>query len=169
MTKTAEIMTKITSVKSIVDDARTQTAGAHDAADDLTQQAAAHGWEGVATSTQLAVDALDTAVRFFDTAGGSADEAIGVLGQITQQMSSADVAAHHATAIDRLEQVRVAVDAVSASIDEARGACEQAGSPGQLRDMLQAISDTIDELHGGLDAAKSMSQAEQQEATTWGN
>jgi hypothetical protein len=156
-------------ISSDLDGLKTQTSGAHDLADDLTRQAGAHGWERLANTMQAAVEALETAVGTLGTVGDAADEAIGTLRGITDQMSKPDIAEHFGAVLDRLDNVRVAVDATSSSIDDARAACEQAGSPGELSGMLQTISDGIDDVHHALGGANDMAKAEQQEAASWGN
>jgi ABC-type transporter Mla subunit MlaD len=169
MTRTSEIVTQVASISSDLDSVKTRTSSAYDLAEDLTQQANAHGWEGLATTMQAAVDALEQAVGTLGTAGDAAEEAIGTVNAITEQMSKADVAEHLGAALDRLDAVRTAVAATSSSIDDARTACEQAGSPGELTEMIQAITDDIDDTQRALGGAADLTRAEQQEAASWGN
>jgi len=169
MTNTAEIVTKVETARSVITDTRSQAAAALERAGEMTEQAAAHGWEGVATSMQMAKGALEAVIASLGTADDAAGEAVGVLRGITDQMSAPEVAEHLGQVLDRLDQVRTAADAANSSTDDARQACEQAGVSGGLADMMQGISDGIDGAQRGVDDAKSAAEAERQEAAAWGS
>src|SRR5205809_7279965 len=94
MTNTAGIISKVESVASTISNTGAEAAGALDSARDLTEQAAAHGWEGVAANMQQACDSLEEVAGSLGTANDAAGEALGALRAINDQMSSPDVADH---------------------------------------------------------------------------
>jgi hypothetical protein len=169
MSRTAEIVIKVQSVGAAVDDAKSAGGQALERATELTEQASAHGWTGVATSMQGAQDALEEVLASLGSAEGAVTESLGALGAITEQMSSPEVADHLGQALNHLDQARTGANAASSSLDDARTAAEQAGSPESLMGILQTVNDEIDSAWRGMDAAKSSIESEQQNAGTWGN
>jgi ABC-type transporter Mla subunit MlaD len=169
MTKTVEIMTGVERVQSTVADATTQSAGALDRARELAEQAAAHGWDGVAASMQSAVDAMETVLASLGDADDATGEALAALAEVSDQLSRPEVAQRLAGVVDRLDQARAAADAAANAVDEARQAAEATGGPEQFMGSLQIVSDGLDEACRGLDAVKGTTEPERQEAANWGN
>ena len=169
MTRTAEITTSVESIRSGIADTRGQAVGALERARNLAEQAGAHGWQGLAASMQAAGDALETVVASLDTAESAADEAVSGLQTITDQMSSADVAAHLGQVVQQFDQMRTAIDAAGDSTDAARQAGQQTGEPSELMGMLQGVSDGLDGAWRSLGDAKGKAESERREAENWGN
>lgn len=169
MTTTAEITAQVESISSEIGDGTTQAGAALERAVELTEEAAGHGWEGVATSMQGCQDALEAVIASLGTAATAIDETLSVLRAITDQMSRPDVTDHLGQALDRLDQVRTAVEAADSGVDDARQSAEQAGGPESLMGMLHGVGDAVDTAWRGLDGAKGAIESEQQQAGTWGN
>jgi hypothetical protein len=169
MSTTGEIVTQVQTVGAALSDAQATGAQALNRAVELTDEAAAHGWDGVATSMQAVQDAMETALASLAAAADATAETLTILGAITDQMSRPDVADHLGQALNHLDQARTGVEATTSSVDDARTAAEQAGSPSALMSMLQVVSDEIDTVWRGVDDAKTSMETEQQASANWGN
>jgi hypothetical protein len=169
MNRTGEIVTSVEGVKAGVDEARNQAGRARERVAELTEEAAGHGWDGVATAMQGAGDALEEVGAGLGTAGDAADEALSALRSITAQTSRPDVAEILGQALNSYDQVRTALDAAGSGLDDARQAVAQAGSPESLMAMLQGVNDALGDIWRGLDSAKNTTESERQEAAAWGN
>jgi hypothetical protein len=164
-----EIITKVEAVKADIDDANEQGVQARQKAVELTEEAAGHGWEGVANAMQGACEALEQVSASLSTAERATGEALSALRSITDQTSRPKVAAVLGQVLSSYDQVRTAIDAASSGADDARNAADQAGNPQSLMGMIQSIHDTVSSIWRALDAAKGTTESEQQETSAWGN
>lgn len=169
MSRTAEIVTAVESIRSEITDATDQAGQAREQAVELGEQAAGHGWDGLTVAMQQAQDALKATAASLATANDAAGEGRTGLQAVTDQMSRPDVATHLGQALTSLDKMRVALDAAISTTDDARSAAEQAGSPETLMSMLQGISDSVDSAWRALDTVKGTIESEQTEAAAWGN
>jgi hypothetical protein len=92
---------------------------------------------------QGACDAVEATIASLGTCEDATDESLTTLRSITEQMSRPEVADHLGQALNKLDEVRSAVDAALATTDDARQAAEQAGTPERLMQMLQGVMDAI--------------------------
>lgn len=169
MTVMGELFAKVQGVEATIQGARTHAGEALERAVELTEQAAAHGWDGVANSMQGAQDALEQAIGSLGNAEDAMGETLGVLRAITEQMSRPEVAEHLSRAMTHLDGVRTALDGANDQLDDARQAAAQAGSPDEVMAMMQGVDDDVDDARRSLEDAKTVTEAERQEAANWGN
>jgi hypothetical protein len=169
MTVTSELVNKTQAIEAVIAEAKARAGEALGLAIELTEQAAAHGWQGVANSMQGAQDCLEQTVATLGNSGDAADEDLSVLGAINEQMSRPEVADHLGQAITRLDLARTALNAATDNLDDARQAAEQAGSPEQMMSLLQTIDDDIDDAQRAVEDTKTATESERQEAVNWGN
>ena len=169
MTATAELVGKVQGVEAAINDGRTNADKALQRATLLTEQAAAHGWVGMVGSMQGAADALEQTIANFGRAGDAIGEALSALDAITEQMSQQQVTERLEQAITHLNSSQTALDAVTGSLDDARRAAEQAGSPEELMAMLQGVEDDTDDARRAVHDTKTATESERHEAVNWGN
>src|SRR5512142_1310704 len=110
MTATAELVGKVQGVETVIQEAQTHAGEAYERAVELTEQAAAHGWEGVVGCMQGAQDALEQTIASLGNAEDAVGEALGTLNAITEQMSRPEVAEHLGQAVTHLDSTRTALD-----------------------------------------------------------
>jgi hypothetical protein len=121
-TRTDEISTAVTAVSAVIREANTTAERLVEAARNKAETAAEHGWAGVASNMEEAVERLENVVAQLGATEQSGQEVSTVLGQITEQMSSPEVVEHLRTAISELD------DAQTTSQTLAAGSTHQTGS-----------------------------------------
>ncbi|MGH3730497.1 MAG: hypothetical protein ACRDTU_17345 [Micromonosporaceae bacterium] len=169
MTRTAEIITGADAARGRIAEARAEATDALNLAYELMEVAAAHGWDGVATSMNSAKETLEAVIAHADNADQAAGAAVTVLGEITSKLSSYEVAERLATVIQHFDQVRDGIDSATGSVNDTRHACQQAGEPYELLQILQVISDDLGEARHSVDKTTSVTESERQDAETWGD
>ena len=169
MTVTAELSSKAQAVEAAISDGKTNTGKALEQATLLTEQAATHGWTGMAAAMQGATDALDRTIASLGTAGDAITEALIALNAITEQTGRPQVVEYLSQAIIQFDSTQTVLDAAIGSLDGARRAAEQAGSPEDFMVVLQGVNDDIDDAHRAAQDAKTAIESERLEAASWGN
>lgn len=127
------------------------------------ETAAMHGWGGVAGNMELAAESLEGVVEQLTSAEQAAQTASTVLDEITDKMSSPEVAAHLVTASGELDSAHGAAEASISLIDEAIGHCEAAGQE-SLPAALNGLRDKVVEIFERVQQCRNDVDAEQQEA-----
>jgi hypothetical protein len=150
------------------DDAKTLVKQASDEASELEQGAAGHGWAGVAQAMSSAQETLDEAAGVIDGAITATSEGISQLSEITEEMSSDEVAHRLAGIGQRFETARSAAAQALTSLDEARTSAEQADAE-SLAHLVDSAEETLTTGRETLAAAITDTESEQSEAATWGN
>jgi flagellar hook-basal body complex protein FliE len=161
--RTAEISTSAKTVGADLGAASSRVARLLEFARDRSGSAAAHGWNGVAENMELGAESIEGVVQQLTTAEVELRTAAGVLDEITDKMSSPEVAAHLGTASGELGAAHGAVGASVALVDEAVGHCEAAGQQ-SLPASLNTLRDDLVEVVDRLSALRNEVDAEQQEA-----
>jgi len=151
----------IDGVKSDVDTAREQ-------ASELMEEAAAHGWEGVAATMQQAIEALEAVTASLSSADDSLEAVLRSLGEITSKLSSGEVAQRLGNTARELHEIRSGVDTAAGSLNDAVNAAAQAEA-NALSAALQGVSDQFDGLRRILEDLKTKTDEEGQAAESWGN
>jgi hypothetical protein len=161
--RTAEISASVKTAGAAVGEAGTRAEQCLESARTKYETAALHGWGGVAGNMELAAESLEKVVEQLTSAEQAAQTATTVLDEITDKMSSPEVAAHLVTASGQLDTAHGAAEASISLLDEAIGHCEAAGqeslpaSLNGLRDQVVEIFERVQQCRGDVDA-------EQQEA-----
>jgi len=162
-------MTSADAARSRAGDAKTHATEALSRAYELTEEAAGHGWNGVAASMRQAHDALEAVVASLEEADEAADGTARMLADIAERSSSSDVAERFAGVLQELDRMRGALDAAAGGVDDARQACHRAGGPRELLGMLHSVSEGLDAARQGAEDAREKADSERQEAENWGN
>jgi ATP/maltotriose-dependent transcriptional regulator MalT len=169
VTTTREVMTSADVARSRVGDAKAHATEALSRAYELMEEAAGHGWDGVAASMRQAHDALEVVVASLDDADEATDAVARALSEVTNRSSRSDVTERFAGVLQELDRVRGALDAAAGSVDDARQACHRAGEPRELLGMLHSVSEGLDAARHSAEDAREKADTERQESENWGN
>lgn len=169
MTTTHEVINSADAARARVTDAKTHAAEAMRRAYELMEEAAGHGWDGVAASMRQAHDALEAVLASLEEADEAADAVALALADITAQTSRSDITERFAGVLQELDRVRTALDSAAGSLDTAEAACHRVGEPRELLGMLHTVSQGIDSARQVAEDAREKADVERHEAETWGN
>lgn len=169
MTTTRDVMTSADVARTRVGDAKSHAAEALSRAYELMEEAAGHGWDGVAASMREAHEALEAVVASLDDADEATDALSRDLSDISERASRSDVAERFAGVLQELDRVRGALETAAGSVDDAQQACHRAGEPRELLGMLHSISEGLDAARQSAHDAREKAETERQEAENWGN
>ena len=150
------------------DEAKTLVKQASDEASKLEQSAAGHGWAGVAQAMSSAQETLEATAGVVDGAMTATSEGIGQLSEITEEMSSDEVAGRLAEIGQRFETARTAASQALESLEDARTSAEQADAE-SLAQLVDSAEESLTTGRETLASAVTDTESEQSEATTWGN
>jgi exonuclease VII small subunit len=115
-----------------------------------------------------AQETLDEAAGVVEGVMTATSEGISQLSEITEEMSSDEVASRLAEIGQRLETARTAVSQALESLEDARTSCEQADAE-TLAQLIDSAEQTLTTGRETLASAVTDTESEQSEATTWGN
>lgn len=169
MTRTGEIADSAASAGRAIGDAKGRAAAALRRAHDLMEEAAGHGWEGVAASMRSAADALEAVVAHLGDAEDVAEATVAALGEVKARPSTSDVAEQLGSVLHQFGRIRSGVDAAASGVAEAVNACHQSGQPRELLDLLRDVSDRLDGARQTVEVARGGVESERQQAASWGS
>jgi hypothetical protein len=161
--RTAEISATVKAAGAGADEAVTRAEQCLQSARDKYETAGTHGWGGVAGNIELAAESLEGVVEQLTSAEQASRTASTVLDEITDKMSSPEVAAHLVSASSELDTAHGAAEASISLIDEAIGHCEAAGQE-SLPASLNGLRDQVVEIFERMQQCRTDVDAEQQEA-----
>ena len=110
----------------------------------LSEEAAAHGWHGIAQHMQAAGESLEAALTGLSSGHPAAERGAAELTLLSTKIPAQDVAGHLATASADLETATTEVQGALEQIGEARDAVTEVGQEG----MMQATADLHDHVTG---------------------
>jgi archaellum component FlaC len=168
LTNHSEITEAVRAAHKAVEGVKGDVDAAREQASELMEEAAAHGWEGVAATMQQAVEALEAVATSLNAVEDSLGTALGSLGEITSKLSSGDVAQRLEGTAREFEEIRSGVEVAAGSLNDAVNAAAQAEA-NSLSGMLQGVSDQFDGLRQILEDVKNKTGEEGQAAENWGN
>lgn len=151
-----------------LEEARSVTLQALEEAGQLEQSAAAHGWGAVAEAMSGAQQTLEATLSAIDAAAQAAASGVTGLGQITDTMSSDEVAERLGAVGEELGGARSSAAQAAEALDDAEHAAHQADAA-TIAQMVATAKEAVLAGIGGLDAATADVAGERSEATAWGN
>jgi hypothetical protein len=149
------------------DEAKTLVKQASEEAGGLEQSAAGHGWAGVAQAMSSARETLEEVAGVIDGAMMATSEGISQLSEITEEMSSDEVARRLAEIGQRFESARGAASQAVESLEDARTSAEQADAE-SLAYLLDSAEQNLTTGRETLASAVTDTESEHSEATNWG-
>src|SRR5690349_21298721 len=145
--RTAEISASVKAAGAGTSEALSRAERRLESARDKYETAAMHGWDGVAGNMELAADSLEGVVEQLTSAEQAIQTTADVLDEITDKMSSPEVAAHLVTASNELDTAHGAAEASTTLLGEAISHCEAAGQEA-LPASLNTLRDEVLEILG---------------------
>jgi hypothetical protein len=161
--RTAEISTSVKAAGAAASGALSRAEQRLESARNKCETAAMHGWDGVAGNMELAAESLEGVVEQLTSSEQATQTTAEVLDEITDKMSSPEVAAHLVTASNELDTAHGAAEASISLLDEAISHCEAAGQE-SLPAALNTLRDEVLEILERLLQCRNDVDAEQQEA-----
>ncbi|MGH3715067.1 MAG: hypothetical protein ACRDT4_16625 [Micromonosporaceae bacterium] len=162
-----DIKASADAARQAIQSALTSAQAAMSEANDLAQDAAARGWEGVARTVMAAQSALEAVASSLGSAHDASDGAARGAVEITSQLAPKDIADRAAGVIAQHDQAVSGIDAANGSIGEAYQYAQQVEAD-RLIAVVAAVADSLSTARQSVEAAKSTARAEHQEAQAWG-
>ena len=156
---TEELRTAVQALSEVLAENENLAGQLKDAGTELVEEAASHGWRGMADKLQEATDALEVATGQLAAGKQSCEKASQELGLITDQIPAEQVVGHLTTSTTQLAEGVTSVGGALEKVEEARAAADEVGQQG----LLQATGDFRDELsetHEKLTQHQATSEAE---------
>lgn len=159
-TRTEEISTAVRTTGGGVGEAVTTAQSLLEIARQMYEDAAAHGWGGVASNMEQAMEHLDGVVGQLQSTQQSCQTTTGTLDEIEDTMSSPEVAEHLLSAIGEIDEALTSAHGAISLTDEAVQSCEAAGATGlagsitTLREDIEPLPERLTQLHTDLDAER---------------
>jgi hypothetical protein len=163
-----DIRSNLEAARESFDEAETLAKRASELAGELEQSAAGHGWSGVEQAMSDCQAKLEEAAPGIGDALSAAAGGVASLAEITQEMSSDEVATRLAAIGERLGSARTAVGQARESVGEARTAADQANAT-TVVELTDTAETSLTHGQGLLEAAVGATESEQSEAAAWGN
>jgi flagellar hook-basal body complex protein FliE len=132
-------------------------------ASELSQEAGAHGWHGIAERVQEAGEALEAAVGGLDSSQQAAERAAAELELINDKIPAEEVVGHLATSSSELGTATTEVQGALEKVDEAQTAVNEVGQEGMMRAILD-LHDQVSEIHKRITEQQAVCEKEQAEA-----
>ena len=129
-------------------------------ATELAEEAAGHGWHGMATRMQDAAEALEATAVQISTGGTACDAAVEELGLINDKIPAEEVIAHLGASTNQLGKAGTALEGAVEKADEARTAAEEIGQEGMMQATLD-LRDRLVEIQEEIGQYRSVSEEEQ--------
>ena len=168
--KTAEISASVKAASGELSDLATRTEQIAQEAREKYESAAMHGWHGVAANVFGAIEHLEVVVAQVQEAHGSCESTCTTLDEISDKMSSEDVAAHLVTALGTIDTATTSLQGSSENVSQAADACLAAGVEylagwiSGLGDELVAVMERVAQSRADIDAERTSAQAYADEA-----
>lgn len=132
-------------------------------AEELSEEAGAHGWHGMAERMQQAGEALEAAVALMGRSHQACEHAATALGLINDGVATAQVVGHLDTVSTELGTASTEVGGALEKIEEAQAAVTEIGQQGLMR-YTQDLYGQVTELQELLTDQRSISERELVEA-----
>jgi hypothetical protein len=168
MSRVDDIRSSLGAARESFDEAVTLVKRAAEMASDLEQSAAGHGWWGVEQAMSECQEKLQEASPAIGDALHAVVDAVASMAEITQEMSSDEIATRLAAVGERLGSARTATGQALESVGEARTAAGQADAT-TVVEMSDEAETALTTGQGLLEAATTAADTEQSEASAWGN
>ncbi len=135
-------------------------------ANELSEEAAQHGWHGMAQRMQDAGEALTAALDPLIAGQQACQNAAAELGLISEKVPAEEVIRHLASSTSHLGTATTAVEGALEKTEEAKSAAEEVGQEGMMRATLDLVTHVSDLLQQGAQL-QALNTAEQVEADAY--
>jgi hypothetical protein len=158
---TEELKSKVQGASEVLTETATWAEGLKGQATELADEAAGHGWHGIAGRMEEVAEALEAAGAQLTTGAKACDGAADDLGLINDKIPADEVVTHLSTSTNQLGDAETAVQGALEKAEEAQTAAAEIGQEG----MMQATAD----FHGHLteiqeQLGEHLSTSEQEQA-----
>ena len=163
---TEELTTAIQGLGEALAEAGNLAGQLHEQASQLSEEAAAHGWHGVAGRMQEAGESLEAAVVTLGSGQQACEGAAGQLELINDKVPAEEVAGHLASSLTQLGDASTEVQGAVGKIEEAQAAVNEVGQQGMQQAVLN-LHTQVTELHERLMEQQGVNETEQANANVY--
>jgi len=160
---TEELKTAVQGASEVLTETASLTEQLSSQATELAEEAAAHGWNGIATRMQEVADALDETAGQITTGGKACDTAAEELGLINDKIPAEEVVNHLSESTNQLGEAETSVQGAVEKADEAQTAAAEIGQEGMMQATLN-LYNQLTEIHETIGQNRSTSEEEQSAA-----
>jgi hypothetical protein len=129
-------------------------------ASELAEEAAGHGWHGIATRMQEVVEALEVTAAQVSTSRTACDTAAEELGLINDKIPAEEVATHLGASTNQLGEAGTALEGAVEKADEAHTAAAEIGQERMMQATVD-LHDRLTEIQERIGQYRSTSEQEQ--------
>lgn len=167
MSRTEEISTDVQAVSAAADEALSRAEEILEYTREQIENAFEHGWDGVAQSMNVAGEALEKLTEELTSSQAGFENASATLDQISEQMSSTEVADLLSATLIELDSTHDQFQGLSELVDEAVQGAEQAEHQG-LTSRLNKLREEVEKLADRLTTSRSATESEHEHAEKLG-
>jgi hypothetical protein len=163
---TEELKAKVLAVSEVLTETATWAEGLKGQATELAEEAAGHGWHGIAGRMEEVAEALEASGAQITTGAKACDGAADDLGLINDKIPAEEVVTHLSTSTNQLGDAETALQGAVEKAEEAQMAAGEIGQEG----MMQATADfhaDLTEIQEQIGEHRATSQQEQGAAGTY--
>jgi hypothetical protein len=139
---TEELKTTVQGASEVLTETENLTEQLSAAATELAEEAAGHGWHGIATRMEEVAEALDATTAEISTGRTACETAAEELGLINDKIPAEEVVGHLGASTNQLGEAETALQGAVEKAEEAQEAAAEIGQEG----MVQATLDLHNQL-----------------------
>jgi hypothetical protein len=128
-------------------------------ATELAEEAAEHGWHGMAARMQEVAEALEVATAQISTGGKVCESAVEEIGLINDKIPAEEVVAHLGASTNQLGEAGTALQGAVEKAEEAQTAAAEIGQEGMMQATLDLVN-RLTEIQEQVGQRRSASEAE---------
>jgi flagellar biosynthesis chaperone FliJ len=163
---TEELKTAVQGASETLTETHNLTEQLSGQATELADEAAEHGWHGMATRMQQVAEALEATAAQVSTGEKACETAVEEVGLINDEIPAEEVVAHLSTSTSQLEEAGTALEGAVEKAEEAQTAAAEIGQEGMMQATLD-LHTQLTELHEQIGQYLAISEQERAAADAY--
>ena len=156
---TEELKTAVQGASEVLTETENLTGQLRAHATELAEEAAEHGWHGMAARMQEVAEALEATTAQISTGGKACESAVEELGLINDEIPAQEVVAHLSASTNQLGEAGTALQGAAEKAEEAQTAAAEIGQEGMMQATLDLYGQ-LTEIQEQIGQCRSSSEAE---------
>ena len=157
---TEELKTAVQGASEVLTETENMTAQLSGHATELAEEAAGHGWHGMATRMQEVAEELEATTALISTGGKACETAVEEIGLINDKIPAEEVVAHLSASTNQLGEAGTALEGAVEKAEEAQSAAAEIGQEGMMQATLD-LYNQLTEIQEQISQYRSTSEQEQ--------
>jgi hypothetical protein len=163
---TEELKTTVQGASEVLTETGNLTEQLSAQATELAEEAAGHGWNGMATRMEEVAEALDATTAEIATGGTACDTAAEELGLINDKIPAEEVVGHLTVSTNKLGEAETALQGAVEKAEEAQTAAAEIGQEGMMQATLD-LYNQLTEIHEQIGQYRTTSEEERTAADVY--